>query len=148
MDILENVYRKIMKSFPEVPPENGGILGIRDGIVCQYYHDKSNQILENAIYVPDIRWMNWCIQEWEDKQISFGGIVHSHMPGQKTLSNSDKKYIKQIINGMPGYIKELYFPIIIPQEEIICYRAYKHNQNLVLEEDEIHIICGGIENKY
>lgn len=140
MDILEKVCQLITHSYPAVPPENGGILGIRDGVVCEYLHDRSSQLTDKAVYIPDVQWINCCIEEWNRKGISFGGIIHSHLSGQMYLSDTDKEYIHLIMNAMPGSVNKLYFPIIIPGEKIICFSAWKTERDVVIREEAVHII--------
>lgn len=137
MRIYEETLQKILSSFPEVPPENGGILGQKDGIICAYLHDRKAQSVERAIYVPNVDWMNRCIQEWELFGIEFAGIVHSHPQECTTLSGPDRAYIREIMTAMPYHISELFFPILVPGKGIYPYKATVHLGVVTIEADSI-----------
>ena len=139
MKILKSVYLKILGSYPVPPPEQGGILGIKNGIVCEYYHDGSCNIADRAVYEPDVDTLNRKIEEWDAQGISFGGIVHSHLSGQNTLSAEDKKYIELLLGTLNG--QTLYFPIVIPSaEQVISYVAERKSGDIIIRQDEIHMV--------
>lgn len=141
MKITQSIYEKILNKYPIPPPEQGGILGIRNGVVCKYYHDITCTITESSVYELDVDSLNEKIEEWERKGIEFAGIIHSHMLGQDTLSSGDKAYIKTLFNNLPEWIKELYFPIVIPKtKQVVSYIAKRYNENVIIQQDEIHII--------
>lgn len=141
MHILKNLYDEISSKYVIPPPEQGGILGIKNGIVCEYYHDASSNITNCAVYEPDVEVLNKKIEEWGDGDINFGGIVHSHLIGQAELSLDDKEYIKLLFNSLPDQINSLYFPIIIPEtKDFISFVAERSKNGITIRPDEIHII--------
>lgn len=117
MNIKESIYLKMLDCYSVPPPESGGILGIKNSVVCEYYHDSSSRIGERALYVLDVDTLNLKIDVWQKSGIEFAGIIHSHMLGQNTLSSGDIEYIKQVFNNIPECVDELYFPIIIPKDK-------------------------------
>ncbi len=141
MQILKHTYEKLLGSFPAVPPENGGILGSVDGLICEYFHDCSSAITECAVYTPDITLLNEIISIWAEKGILFSGMVHSHPTGQLTLSQADKEYISAVFNVIPESVQELYFPLVIPEKKkLISYKAKRSNGIILICKDKINII--------
>ncbi|MGX8698828.1 MAG: hypothetical protein ACSW8F_02725 [bacterium] len=122
MKIRENVYRSMLSCYSAVPPEQGGILGEKDGMVCAYIHDASSMVLECAVYRPDRDYLNRCIQNWSKEGIAFCGLVHSHPPTQPELSSADIAYIEALYRLNPQ-MKRLYFPLVLSQNRFLVYRA-------------------------
>lgn len=126
MKITKEVLRQINDFVPERPPEIGGILGSRKkGIVTDVVFDK-NQSEHNKLcsYAPNVDYLNERIKEWSESDIYFSGMFHIHFAGVKTLSEADRKYIREIMNCMPSEITQLYFPVfVMPDRELICYVA-------------------------
>lgn len=147
MYITKNVYDEIPESYSLPPPEQGGILGVKNGIVCEYYHDDSVGTTESAVYVPEVAVLNKKIEEWSAEKITFGGIIHSHLLGQSKLSAGDEEYIKQLFELLSPKINLLYFPIIIPETgDFISFVAERGKNGVTIRPDEIHIILrkGGV----
>lgn len=141
MRITKEIYENLQNNYFVPPPESGGILGMKNSVVCEYYHDSSSRIDERAIYVLDVDTLNLKIDEWQKLGIEFAGIIHSHMLGQNTLSSGDIEYIKQIFNNIPECVDELYFPIIIPEDkQVISFVAKRSEKDVIIQQDEIHII--------
>lgn len=140
MQILREVFLKMISSFPMVPPENGGILGMKDDIVCEYLHDYSKQTNEAAKFVPDVQWMNQIIYDWNKKGVLFGGIVHSHPIGQESLSFDDIRYITSIMDAMPSSVSKLYFPVVIPGHAVFIYLASKSGISLRICQENVELI--------
>lgn len=140
MQIKKEIYNKMLYSIPLVPPETGGILGMKDGVITQVCFDNSNLQNDRALYIPNIKKLNNQIMVWDEKDITFAGIFHSHMPNQEELSQNDFVYINDVMRAMPDYVKELYFPVVIPKNKIISYKARNQNHKLVFETDIIKIL--------
>lgn len=124
MNIYFSTYKKILNSYSQVPPESGGIIGSKNGIVCEYIHDYSNQSTEIAEYVPNVEFLNKQICFWTKANISFAGIVHSHLSGQETLSSKDLQYIDAILSSNKQ-LNSFYCPIIIPGVDIFVYKIIR-----------------------
>ena len=121
MTIDQHTYDTLRSAFSPVPPEAGGILGSVDGCVCAFVYDPGIPDMTLNCYAPDVDFLNRIIEQWQEKGISFCGIVHSHPLGHQKLSNVDLSYIQTIMDCMPESIQELYFPVIIPGEGIFPY---------------------------
>ncbi len=139
MKILKSIYCDILNCC-DVPPETGGILGEKDGIISHFIFDKGLGSTEYAIYIPNTIQLNEQINKWRYDGINFCGIVHSHMSEQPTLSSTDKEYIELILHSLSHFTKQLYFPIVLPGERIISYKATYHNDVIHICEDKIKII--------
>ncbi len=139
MNILKKTYREILNCV-KVPPETGGILGKKHGIIRYFEFDKGLGNSETAIYIPDTQKLNNKIYEWENEGIEFCGIVHSHMQNQITLSSADKEYIDLILQSLSDFTNQLYFPIVIPGEQIISYKAIRKKDVVYIRKDKIKII--------
>ena len=139
MKFTKSALEFIHKQISDTPPETGGILGSRDGIVVsEVIMDKPKGAQYACFYAPDIEFFNTCIEQWQKENIAFAGIFHTHFFDVGTLSDADKEYITSIMNAMPDEITELFFPIYtLPKRELICYRAVKHGDSIrILSENK------------
>lgn len=142
MQIAKSVYEKILSKYPIPPPEQGGILGMRNGVVCEYYHDTGCFRTGRAVYEPNVDILNQKIEEWDDIGIQFVGIVHSHMLEQETLSSGDRAYIKAVFDVVSESVDKLYFPIVIPAtKQMFSFIAERNKKDVFIRRDEIHISC-------
>ncbi len=139
MKILTDVYEKIINC-PLAPPETGGIIGIKNEVVCSCFYDNSLPQRKRAIYIPNVDFLNAKICEIEEKGIEFAGMFHSHPPNQPKLSGDDIEYIKVIFQAMPASIKTLYFPIVLPNVALVSFKAIKQEDAVHILEDKIKII--------
>lgn len=143
MTIEKEIYQKIIREMPEKPPEIGGIMGGRNGMITHFQIDRGNSDIDycKCSYIPDIVKINSCIGEWENNNVDFYGIFHCHFGGARTLSTSDVLYIKQIMRNMPERVQKLYFPVIVlPQREMICYYSTIKNKKVNFGEEAITIL--------
>lgn len=122
--------------------ECGGILGssgkeIIDNIIL----DKaSNYIGRRCSYSPNTDYLNKCILQWQNENVRFLGMFHTHFVGVKTMSDADKKYIELIMSAMPEEIGYLYFPIfVLPHGELCGYVAKKVLNGVQIFSDEVII---------
>ena len=138
MKISKELVKDILHNIRKYPPEMGGILGQKNGVICEYMLDEGCISSTACSYIPETDKLNKRIAEWELSNISFVGIFHTHFSGVKTLSCGDKKYIEKIMLQMPYNIEELYFPIIVfPQSEIVYYLATKSQNKILIKETSI-----------
>lgn len=135
MIIKSSVYQQIVFQCPSAPPESGGILGKRNGVVCAFHFDVGLSSAGGTAYAPNVNVLNHKILEWQDSGIEFCGIAHSHAVG-KRLSSGDIAYIQDIMEEYhEGTV--LYFPIIIPKVELLSFRAEVRHGKLILSHDII-----------
>lgn len=141
MKILEDVLDKIIISSPLVPPETGGIIGGKNQIVSHVVFDSGNKNSNGYdIYAPNTAFLNQMISRWCDEDIALYGIFHCHFPGKYALSNGDRYYISQIMDSLSSQVKSLYFPIILPREKMVVYRADNIDGNIHIISEDIEII--------
>lgn len=139
MKILKNVYYNLLERCFEASHESGGILGGRDGIISNYAHDYIG--VGSAIsYVPNVDFFNAQIARWQNKNINFYGIYHSHHISGTLLSNADKEYITCILSAFPADRQSLYFPIVCPRNSIIPYRATLMGGELKILKEDIVLV--------
>lgn len=139
MIILAEIYKKLIQC-PSVPPEKGGIIGIKNDIVCSCFYDNNSLENDRAIYIPNVDLLNAKIRQWEKMNIRFGGMFHSHPVNQPELSSDDIEYILCIVEAMPANLKDLFFPIVLPGVKILSYKANCFNGSFHIYEDKITII--------
>ena len=130
-----------MDRVPMKPPEVGGILGKDKNIITCFEYDNGIKTDKLCTYVPDVTCLNNVIEKWEEQNISFCGMFHTHFFGVRTLSQGDKRYINNILSAMPKAINRLYFPIVLPEaKEMVVYMAIRDGEKIKIVEDVIEII--------
>ena len=139
MKILKETYDKIIQ-LPNVPPECGGIIGGRFDVISEFEMVNSVNTSCSDLYTPDVNKLNKIIDGWSSEGIiDFYGIVHTHRPCSPDLSPGDTEYIKQIMISIADAKKELLFPIVIPQREILWYRAKNIGGDIKISKTIIEI---------
>ena len=120
---------------PACPPETGGILG-GNGIVidCRVM---DGSVGSGDTYSPDTAFLNRAVASWCEEGRLFMGMFHTHPEGCCELSRADIRYINRIMQAFCAG-RYLYFPVVIPQKEIIGFRAEKRN-DILIYRDEIQI---------
>jgi hypothetical protein len=141
MKIKRNVYEEILSLQRVLPPETGGILGSKDGVIVASCFDAGIQSKKMCSYIPDTDKLNSVIKQWQQKNVLFMGIYHTHFFNVDTLSNGDVEYIEKIFYSMPSVIDHLYFPLVVmPNKKIVCYVAKLVSKKLAIEKDDLEII--------
>lgn len=136
MKILREVVSEIKASFEAYKTECGGLLGIKDSIVCEFLFDSgTNNIAE---YSPNISFFNESLKMWAEKDINFAGIIHSHPNDCRILSYEDESTIEKIYKAIECDYA-LYFPIFTLCKKKAIITVYKY-ENGKIERDEIEII--------
>lgn len=119
--ISKSVYDEIMRTIGSIPPETGGILGMKDNCISSFYYDEDGSGTDNT-YIPDFKRINYVLQMWNLSGIEFAGIIHSHPSDMRQLSYADVRYAVQIMNE--NDLSELYFPLVIPDtKELLFYKV-------------------------
>jgi len=133
MLLTKEVYFQLMNCFPIVPPEAGGILGSGDGgkTITHFVFDRGNPRYDCAIYNPDVVFLNERIDDFARSGVVFCGMVHSHPVGQRELSSEDKMYIKKVLAVIPEETEKLYFPLVIPNKELIPFVAHRVSGSII-----------------
>ncbi len=139
MKIFFDCYENMLNC-PVIPPETGGIIGSKQGIICEVVHDRGLNKELNAIYIPDVSLINTTIRNWNSNNIIFSGIFHSHPTNQHELSSADIDYIHTIFNSIPNEINYLFFPIVLSHNTILPFIATRTNNGIFIKKDSLNII--------
>lgn len=140
MIIDAEVYRKVVSTPKDIPPETGGILGSHDGIICKYQFDEGYHSHRMCTYIPNTQLLNDSIREWKRRDIDLAGMYHTHYFGVETLSQTDIDYIKKIMDSMPDQVNCLFFPLIVmPERKMVGYIARRSEDGITIQKE--HIIC-------
>lgn len=139
MIITRQIKETVSLMFSPAPPEQGGILGMKNGVISAFVLDNSEQKTESAEYSPNTQFLNRQIEKWADEGIEFCGILHSHPSGQTTLSGSDMEYIKELYHVNP-WLEKTYFPLIIDGCDMIIYAVEKSNGKIEVKRTQPEII--------
>ena len=110
MYISQKVYDEIVFTIGNAPIESGGIIGEKDGVICEYFFDKKAKQNQEK-YVPSLNLLNKIIERWHENGINFIGIVHSHPNNYKRPSLNDEKYAQKLMKCNP-HLSRLIFPIV------------------------------------
>lgn len=139
MKIKNDTLVSILASHITTVPEQGGILGEKDGKIVAYYHDKEASICSShAEYAPNIANLNAKIRVWAKHGITFIGMIHSHPKDEYTLSDSDMLYIKKVFESYE-IGSTLYFPVIVPGGIIIPYAVTNQEVGLSVVQEQIDL---------
>ncbi len=128
--IKRKLLLTVIDELGNAPIESGGILGIRDGMICSYFHDGYTAYNE---YRPDVRKLNQVILQWSKQGIEFAGIVHSHPNGCLRLSPADFDYAKMILNNDPeiGTLIFSIFSVFGGKKRIAFYDCLHGGQEII-----------------
>lgn len=139
MKMQRAVYDEILQTCPAVPPESGGLLGGRGGVITQYIADLG---LGNGYdrYVPNVQVLNAVLAEWQKDGVQFCGLYHSHFPQGERLSDADVFYIETILRATANAADTLYFPLVFPKEKMIAYRAALSDGQVRIQPDGITLV--------
>lgn len=138
MKIKNDIVIKLLL-LPEAPPERGGLIGGKNGVVTEFFLDESVGSTTEAIYEPNIKMLNDVLANWFNNDIEFYGIVHSHPKNESELSSGDVEYIERImINSELGV--ERYFPLVLPGV-IIPFVAVREESGLKIQKEILNIYC-------
>lgn len=80
--------------------EEGGILGMSDGVMTHYYHDH-NARCDGDHFLPAPDDLNWIIRQWGRVGITFGSIIHCHPVCREIPSLSDLQYVVMLLTFNP-----------------------------------------------
>lgn len=93
MQIKKDVYYSLIKACPIPPPECGGILGGKDGVINISSLDNSKNSGECYSYSPNTDSLNSILALWAAEDIEFYGVFHTHSSGGHSLSIPDREFL-------------------------------------------------------
>ena len=139
MKIYKEIYNALMNNYPSFPPEVGCIIGSQNGIIMTFIFDNGVKVSANT-YTPNTEFLNDTISKWQENEIDFAGLIHSHYK-DINLSNSDIESINKIMFNMPQWVDTLYFPIVLPNfKDICCFKAFRQGNTIEITKENIEII--------
>lgn len=136
MQIKREVYERIIASLSLSNHETGGILAIKDEVICDFFFDEGKNS-SPYYYEPNTEILDDIIEKWENEGLSFAGIIHSHLKGNGLLSPNDLKYAKLVREAMPD-LKHLLFPVLLLTGETPSIRYFECIKSM--EEIDVEII--------
>lgn len=140
MYIKKNIFAKLLSACPACPPETGGLLGGQKGTVIQFVLDSGCRTKREDFYIPNTEYLNSVIAQWQAEGVEFLGVFHTHPKGAQMLSRADCAYIETIMQSLPEAVRRLYFPIVIPQTDIIVFCAERRDGQMVIRQEQIVLV--------
>ena len=123
-----DVYKNIANTIGSSTIESGGIIGIKNNVICEYYFDVSAKCSDST-YLPSIDVLNLVIREWNERNVKFIGIVHSHANSYNVPSKNDIDYAKTILKTNRA-LTFLILPIVTVDKGNIHIDFYKYSTKL------------------
>lgn len=108
--MTKEVYDQILDTIGVQPPETGGVLGRKNGIICKYFYD-GNADINPYRYVPNVENINPILSQWLKEDIEFAGLIHSHPENIKALSYADIYYARKILQE--NNLEYIIFPLVV-----------------------------------
>lgn len=141
MVITEGLYAALLHGLTPAPPELGGLLGGRGGVLERMALDTGADLRKDRnVYCPDIRALNRILRMWAADGITFYGIFHTHpgAPGYERLSGADTAYIQRIMRSTAAEL--LYFPIVMAGKKLVPYAERQQNGQISIEKTVLTIV--------
>lgn len=79
--------------------EQGGALGIENGVISHYFHDTQARCDCNLFQPSPL--LNTLIALWRQEGITFAGLIHSHPADWPDLSEGDLNYVNRLLLSNP-----------------------------------------------
>ena len=123
--IKRSVYDNIIRLF-DCKKEDGGIIGIKDGIISAFFFNPGNEM---DGYHIDVQKFSRVVEEWDKEDIEFVGFIHSHPFGEYEPSLKDFAYLRKFLKANPD-LKSLHFPVVFKKSEKveISYFIFEENE--------------------
>ena len=131
MVITEGLYAALLHGLTPAPPELGGLLGGRGGVLERMALDTGADLRKA---------LNRILRMWAADGITFYGIFHTHpgAPGYERLSGADTAYIQRIMRSTAAEL--LYFPIVMAGKKLVPYAARQQNGQISIEKTVLTIV--------
>lgn len=111
MFIALPVWREVQSTLGRYPPECGGILGMKDHTITEFFFDYT-AVHKNNAYFPCTDILNQKIIQWHSAGIQFCGMIHSHPKSDLRISQNDIFFARCIIQQNRTILNKVYFPIV------------------------------------
>ena len=125
----QELIDRIVDSLTSTDKESGGILGSSNGkIIDTFWFDEGTNCTARE-YNPSIELWEQQLRIWNDNQIEFCGIIHSHFE-QETISTKDIYMARRILDM--NSMRSLFMPILYMRtRNIIWYEVGVNTLNRV-----------------
>ena len=131
--ISQCVYDEIIRTVGSTPPESGGILGVKGGVINSFFFDE-NRAEDGNTYTPNIGMLNDVLIKWHEYGAEFGGVIHSHPIDMQYLSYADKSYALHMMKI--NKLERVYFPLVIPENgRLLMYVV--HGDGKIIKQNYI-----------
>ena len=113
VDLSAEAFQQILAALGTVRPEQGGALGMdENGVITHFFHDRT-AFRTGGTYTPDNKQITRLIDIWEEENVHFCGMIHSHPGNMNYPSSPDVEYAKRILKAMPNTLKGvMHMPIV------------------------------------
>ncbi len=133
MHIKRKIFETIMSS---CPPETGGIFGGQKGVVTHFVFDSDSVAKDGDACVSSTEYLNAAIAKWQTEGMELLGIFHSHPKHAEMLPRADRIYIETVMQSLPASVSRLYFPMIIPQTDMVVFCAERRDGQTVIRQEK------------
>lgn len=140
--MTSSVYDEICSTIGCRRPEQGGILGSSDGIHIDHYYYDEHAHVTGVSYTFDTATLNKVIARWNEEDIRFVGVIHSHPKGYTSPSAGDMAIARTIVESM-DMDGEIFTPIVQVGPELdgtITIYPYAFRQTVVMENQSLNIL--------
>lgn len=97
--LSSSVEAELRKKLCGQEVEQGGALGIENGVVSRYYHDTQARCDCNLFQPSPL--LNVLLVVWKQEGIAFAGLIHSHPAEWPELSEGDLDYVRKLLRSNP-----------------------------------------------
>ena len=149
LNMTEEVLSQIRETIGKRRPESGGILGSSDGKTIDHYYFDVYAATSSGTYTMNTKALNAEIRRWNDNDIRFMGIIHSHPKGVTAPSSQDIANAKHIID-IVDVGGELMIPIVQVSDDLsgdINIYPYVVKRSVSVEKPQLNIVSSARDAK-
>ena len=139
--MTDQVYTAICETIGRRVPEQGGILGSSDGIHIDHYYFDQNAQVTGSTYTFDTDTLNRVITHWNEQDIRFVGVIHSHPKGCTSPSLGDLEISRTILESM-DMGGRIFTPIVQVDSKLdgtITIYPYTFEQSVVMKQQPLDV---------
>ena len=93
----KSTHQKVLIMLSSERYEEGGIIGIENGVISHFEKDITPLLSSERCYIPNTEYLEGIIDAWVSKGIGFAGIIHSHLKSPYP-SNEDLDFVRETIS--------------------------------------------------